>query len=143
TGAGPFGWRGARPGGPPPNFEDIGFSDIFSEIFGGARGARGARFGAGIRGSDVRYTLEIDFLEAVQGARKRLTMPEGGMLDRTVPVCGLAWHVLGLTAKAGPRCRGVEPVVALVEIKGRPHPQLMRVGDGFTLDLQITLVEAV
>ncbi len=143
AGAGPFGWRGARPGGPPPNFEDIGFSDIFSEIFGGARGARGARFGAGIRGSDVRYTLEIDFLEAVQGARKRVTMPEGGMLDLTVPQGVQDGQVLRLKGKGGPGFRGGEPGDALVEIKVRPHPQFKRVGDDITLDLPITIDEAV
>lgn len=140
---GPFGWRGARPGGPPPDMEEAGFSDIFSEIFGGARGARGARFGGGIRGSDVRYTLEIDFLEAVTGARKRVTMPEGGMLDLTVPEGVNDGQVLRLKGKGGPGFRGGEPGDALVEIKVRPHPQFKRVGDDITLDLPIAIDEAV
>src|SRR5690606_18574930 len=143
AGAGPFGWRGARPGGPPPDFEDIGFSDIFSEIFGGARGARGTRFTGGIRGSDVRYTLEIDFLEAVTGARKRVTMPEGGMLDLTVPEGVQDGQVLRLKGKGGPGFRGGEPGDALVEIKVRPHPQFKRVGDDITLDLPISIDEAI
>lgn len=142
AGAGPFGWRGARPGGPAPDFEDIGFSDIFSEIFGGARGARGTRF-TGIRGSDVRYTLEIDFLEAVTGARKRVTMPEGGMLDLTVPEGVQDGQVLRLKGKGGPGFRGGEPGDALVEIKVRPHPQFKRVGDDISLDLPISIDEAI
>ena len=42
-----------------------------------ARGARAgaARGGFAVRGRDVRYTLEIDFLEAVTGAKKRVTLP--------------------------------------------------------------------
>ena len=140
---GPFGWRGARPGGPAPDMEEAGFSDIFSEIFGGARGARGARAGAGIRGSDVRYTLEIDFMEAVAGARKRVTMPEGGMLDLTVPEGVTDGQVLRLKGKGGPGFRGGEPGDALVEIKVRPHPQFKRVGDDIALDLPISLDEAV
>lgn len=143
AGAGPFGWRGARPGGPPPDFEDTGFSDIFSEIFGGARGARGTRFTGGIRGSDVRYTLEIDFLEAVTGTRKRVTMPEGGMLDLTVPEGVNDGQVLRLKGKGGPGFRGGEPGDALVEVRVRPHPQFKRVGDDITLDLPISLDEAV
>jgi len=139
---GPFGWRSARPGGAAPDFEEAGFSDIFSEIFGGARGARGARFG-GIRGSDVRYTLEIDFMEAVTGARKRVTMPEGGMLDLTVPEGVTDGQVLRLKGKGGPGFRGGEPGDALVEIKVRSHPQFKRVGDDITLDLPISLDEAV
>ncbi|MCL4767093.1 MAG: DnaJ domain-containing protein [Hyphomicrobiaceae bacterium] len=140
---GPFGWRGARPGGVGPETEDPGFSDIFSEIFGGARGARGARFGAGIRGGDVRYTLEIDFLEAVAGARKRVTMPEGGMLDLTVPEGVTDGQVLRLKGKGGPGFRGGEPGDALVEIKVKPHPQFKRAGDDITIELPISLDEAV
>ena len=52
AGAGPFGWR-ARGGGPPPNFEDIGFP-TFSRDF--RRCTRRGGAVAGIRGSDVRYT---------------------------------------------------------------------------------------
>ncbi len=140
---GPFGWRGTRPGGPSPDMEEAGFSDIFSEIFGGARGARGGRTGGSIRGSDVRYTLEIDFMEAVTGARKRVTMPEGGMLDLTVPEGVTDGQVLRLKGKGGPGFRGGEPGDALVEIKVRPHPQFKRVGDDITLELPISLDEAV
>ena len=48
---------------------------------GGARAASSF----GMRGRDVRYTLEVDFLEAATGAKKRVTMPDGGVLDITVP----------------------------------------------------------
>jgi DnaJ-class molecular chaperone len=149
--AGPFGWRGgARPG---PGFgqgqqqaEEFGFSDIFSDIFGG-RGGRGSssgtRFGGDIRGSDVRYTLEIDFLEAVTGARKRVTMPEGGLLDLTVPEGVTDGQVLRLKGKGGPGFRGGEPGDALIEIKVRPHPRFKRVGDDIAIDLPIGIDEAV
>ena len=30
-----------------------------------------------MRGQDIRYTLEVDFLEAALGARKRVSMPGG------------------------------------------------------------------
>lgn len=139
--AGPFGWRSARPGaGQGPHAEEFGFSDIFSDLFGGARGTRGP---AGIRGSDVRYSLEIEFLEAVTGARKRVTMPEGGVLDLTVPEGVTDGQVLRLRGKGGPGFRGGEPGDALVEIKVRPHPQFKRVGDDITLDLPISVDEAV
>jgi DnaJ-class molecular chaperone len=147
--AGPFGWRGARPGGgPAPDVEDLGFSDIFSDLFGGTRGTRwggggGTRFGGGIRGSDVRYTLEVDFLEAVTGARKRVTLPEGGMLDLTVPEGVEDGQVLRLKGKGGPGFRGGEPGDALVEIKVRPHTYFSRVGNDIMLELPISIDEAV
>jgi hypothetical protein len=36
---------------------------------------------------DVRDTLEIDFLDAVNGTRKVVTMPDGRTLDTTIPAC--------------------------------------------------------
>src|SRR4029078_6838538 len=79
-GGGPL---GGHPGGAV--FDDYSFSDIFSDVFGsGPRGRRGGR-GFAIRGQDLRYSLEVDFLEAVLGAKKRVTLPDGGVLDLTVP----------------------------------------------------------
>src|SRR5262249_49880566 len=70
----------SRPG------DDFGLGDIFSDLFGGMRGRRAEGDRAAFsRGRDVRYTLEMDFLEAAAGAKKRVTMPDGGVLDLTVP----------------------------------------------------------
>jgi molecular chaperone DnaJ len=59
------------------DFEDLfsGLGSIFGfsmgDLFGGARGQRGGRR----RGSDLRYDLEIDFLEAAHGTEKELRVP--------------------------------------------------------------------
>ena len=34
---------------------------------------------------DVRYTLEVDFLDAVNGGQKRVTMPDGRTLEISIP----------------------------------------------------------
>ena len=137
-GAGPFGGRagGARHG------EEFGFGDIFSDLFGGAR-AGGWGEADATRGRDVRYTLEIDFLEAATGAKKRVTMPDGGVLDLTVPRGVSDGQVLRLKGKGSPGVRGSEAGDALVEIKVRPHPQFSRAGDDIALELPITIDEAV
>jgi DnaJ-class molecular chaperone len=141
-GAGPFGGRaggGARPGAG----DDFGFGDIFSDLFGGARGRRGEAEGSfATRGRDVRYTLEIDFLEAATGAKKRVTMPDGGVLDLAVPEGVSDGQVLRLKGKGSPGA-GSEAGDALVEIKVRPHGQFTRVGDDVALELPITIDEAV
>lgn len=138
--------RGA--GGAGGDFGDFGFSDVFSDIFGGFRGgAAGARPGGGgtytPRGRDVRYTLDVDFLEAVQGARKRVTLPEGGTLDLTVPEGVSDGQVLRLKGKGSPPPRGGEAGDALVEIRVKPHAQFKRQGLDVHLDLPITIDEAV
>lgn len=122
---------------------EFGFSDVFSDFFGGPRSARGARSGLGIRGQDVRYTLEVDFLEAVSGTKKRVTMPEGGMLDLAVPEGVSDGQVLRLKGKGNPGFRGGEAGDALVEIKVRPHPDFRRAGDDIMVELPITIDEAV
>jgi DnaJ-class molecular chaperone len=141
---GPFGWRGGwSGGGQGRHADDFGFGDIFSEIFGGPRAARGGRAGFGMRGADVRYTLEVDFIEAVLGAKKRVTLPEGGALDLTVPEGVTDGQVLRLKGKGSAGIRGGEPGDALVEIRVRPHPHFKRAGDDIVLDVPITIDEAV
>lgn len=125
---------GAAPG------EDFGFGDIFDNVFGARPGARGQPM---FRGSDVRYTLEVDLLEAVNGAKKRVTMPSGGVLDLTVPEGVDDGQVLRLKGKGQPGQRGGEPGDALVEIKLRPHPLFKRNGIDLLVDLPISLDEAV
>jgi molecular chaperone DnaJ len=53
------------------NFSDI-FGDVFGDIFGG--GGRGGRSSVQ-RGSDLRYTLELDLEEAVRGTSVTIRVP--------------------------------------------------------------------
>lgn len=133
----PFG-RTAR--GPA---DDLGFGDIFSDFFGQGGQRAGTRGGFARRGQDVRYSLEIDFLEAVGGARKRITLPSGGVLDLTVPIGTSDGQVLRLRGKGQPGFGGGDPGDALVEIKVRPHPEFERVGDDIISEVPISIDEAI
>lgn len=138
----PYGAGSRRPASAgQPGTEDFGFGDIFDNVFG-ARGA-GARAQTVFRGQDVRYTLEVDLLEAVTGAKKRVTLPDGGVLDLTVPEGVDDGQVLRLKGKGQPGIRGGEAGDALVEIKVRPHPQFKRSGDDLLVDVPISIDEAV
>ena len=132
--------RGAGGGG--RRFESFGFGDVFSDLFGDARHGRGAGRDLG-RGQDVRYTLEVDFLEAVAGAKKRVTLTEGGTLDLTVPEGVADRQVLRLRGKGGPGQQGAGPGDALVEVIIRPHPHFRRQGDDLLIEVPITIDEAV
>ena len=46
---------------------------------------RNRRGGAPMQGRDLRYRMEVDFLEAAKGVTKRVTMPDGKTLDVTIP----------------------------------------------------------
>ncbi len=143
---GPFGgFGGGRARGGAGPADDLGFGDIFSDLFGGARGAGGRAGGSAfsLRGQDVRYTLEIDFLESTGGARKRVTLPEGTVLDLTVPEGVVDGQVLRLKGKGQPGIGGGDHGDALVEIKVRPHTEYERDGDNVLFNLPISIDEAV
>ncbi len=135
--------RGARAGA-PAGHEDFDVGDIFSDIFGGTRyGRSGQRGGFSVKGPDVRYTLELDFLEAVLGAKKRVTMPEGGVLDLSIPAGVSDGQVLRLKGKGAVGIGTTERGDALVEVRVRPHARFQRSDDDILLDAPITIDEAI
>ncbi|WP_072394893.1 DnaJ C-terminal domain-containing protein [Hyphomicrobium sp. CS1GBMeth3] len=137
AGAGAAGGRGR--GG--PIFEDFG--EMFSDIFSSAGRGGGGRPGFAMRGRDVRYTLDVDFLEAVQGAKKRVTLPDNGVLDLVVPAGVTDGQVLRLRGRGEPGVSGGETGDALVEIHVRPNREFRREGDDILVELPITIDEAV
>jgi len=128
-------------------FEDIGaFSDLFGDLFGERGGIReggrgGARFS--MRGPDAQYRLEVDLLDAVNGTKTRITLPDGGTLDVAIPTGVTDGQVLRLKGKGGPGIGEGEPGDALIEISVRPHPVFKREGDDIIVEVPITFDEAV
>lgn len=129
------------------DFADV--SDIFADLFG--RGAGGGRAGGGsgggatmrMRGQNRRYHLELDFLDAVRGTTRRVTVPDGGTLDVTIPAGMQDGTVLRLKGKGGAGRGGGPAGDALVELAVRPHKRFARDGDDIVLELPVTLDEAV
>ncbi|HET9019195.1 MAG TPA: J domain-containing protein [Acetobacteraceae bacterium] len=117
-----------------------GFSaDDLETLFGHAFAEGG--FGGG-QARDVHYSLTVSFMEAANGAVRRVTLPDGRTLDVTIPAGVRDGHVLRLRGqgRAGPRGAAGD---ALVEIGVAPHPVFRREGDDILIDLPITLQEAV
>ena len=112
--------------------------DIFAELF--RRQGRDARRA---RGPDLHYRLSIEFLDAVNGGTKRLTLPEGGTLDVTIPSGIQEGQTLRLRGKGAPSMGEGEAGDALVEISINPHRFFARHGDDIHVDLPVTLAEAV
>lgn len=130
-------------------YEDFGdFSDVFSDLFGQrARARQGAGGGGGesirMRGQDAHYTLDVGFLEAARGATRRLTMPDGSVLDVKIPE-GLAdGQTIRLRGKGGPGYGGGPSGDALVTVTVTPDAYFSRDGLDILCELPITLDEAV
>lgn len=130
---------GAGPGGMGADAFDLGdiFSDLFGSGFGGGRGY------TRMRGRDIRFTLDIDFLDAVNGAKRRISLAEGRTLDVAIPAGVETGQVLRLKNQGGPGVQGGPAGDALVELHVRPHPYFRRDGQDIHLDLNISLTEAV
>jgi molecular chaperone DnaJ len=104
AGGNPFG--GSQPGG--GGFDAGGFSDILSNLFGGAAGGgRGGRGpGAGgpraERGRDLEAEVRLAFQQAVDGTQVSLSVPTSSMCG----TCRGTGAKPGTTPKVCPRCQG-------------------------------------
>ena len=93
-------------------------------------------------GADLHYELPIDFLDAVNGASKTITLPQGGTLNVTIPAGVEDGQTLRLRGKGAPSPGEGPPGDALVQIVVRPHRYFTRIGDDILVDLPITVKEA-
>jgi DnaJ-class molecular chaperone len=117
--------------------EDV--DDLFAFFGRGARGGGTMR----LRGADQHYSLTVDFLTAVNGARQRLNLAPERSLEVTIPPGVRDGQVLRLQGQGSPGINGGPPGDALIEIHVAPHPFFRRDGDDIHLDLPVTLGEAV
>ena len=121
-------------------FDDSTLEGLFAEMFG--RGGRQG-FQPAERGGDIAYSLTVDFLEAANGAKKRVAMGDGQTLDITIPAGLQEGQTLRLRGKGKPGVRGGPPGDAMVEVRIQPHPLFERRDRDIHLDLPISLGEAV
>jgi DnaJ-class molecular chaperone len=134
AGAGP----GPGAGGAQDAF-DLG--DIFSDLFGPGFG--NGRSYSRMRGRDIRFTLEVDFLDSINGAKRRVSLAEGRTLDVAIPAGVESGQVLRLKNQGGAGVQGGPAGDALVELTVRPHAFFRREGQDVHMDLNISLTEAV
>jgi DnaJ-class molecular chaperone len=130
---------GEHPYASSEGFFDFGDEgDLFSGLFG-----RRGRFDLKMRGQDVHYRLPVEFLEAVNGTTRRVTLSDGSTVEITVPPGARDGQLLRLAGKGGAGIGGGPPGDALIEINVKPHPLFKRKGDDIHLELPISLSEAV
>ncbi|MDW5317504.1 J domain-containing protein [Rhizobium sp. PL01] len=101
-----------------------------------------ARVNRVARGSDLNYKLTIDFLEAVNGGKKRISLPDGGSLNLTIPPGMEAGKVLRLRGKGAPAAGTGVTGDALVEISVSTHPYFVRQGNDIHMTMPVTISEA-
>lgn len=135
AGGGAYGGAGGQQGA---GFEDFG--DIFADLFGGGRG-RGGR-PAPRRGRDVRTRMSVDFLDAVKGATRRVTV-DGRALDLAIPAGVKTGQTLRLRGQGEPGVAGGPAGDVYVEVAVKDHPVFKRDGDDIRMEVPVSLREAV
>lgn len=123
--------------------EDL--SDLFGSMFGEGSfdETGGARAKRPRRGHNEHYALAIEFLDAVNGATPRLTLPDGRVLDVKIPPATVDGQTLRLRGQGGRGANGGANGDALIDIQVKPHRFFTRDGQDIRLDLPVSLSEAV
>jgi DnaJ-class molecular chaperone len=152
TGApgGGFETHSFRTGGGPGGMGGAGFEDILNSMFGGAaRGARPGRttpfeFDTGGIGLDLDLSvaMAVSLEEAVNGAEKRVRLPNGKELNIKIPAGVVAGQQIRLKGQ-GETAAGHPPGDLLIAVSIAPHPFFKVDGSDLRVDLPITLYEAV
>jgi molecular chaperone DnaJ len=108
-----FGHAGVGAGAPGGGFADFGdlgnftdlFDDLFGDLFGGRRGGR--RRGRGQRGADLRYNLEIELADVLQGIESKIKIPK----MRPCGTCDGSGARPGTSPETCSACRGTGQIV--------------------------------
>ncbi len=156
---------GAQPGGASFRFAtsgDVGgIDEILSELMGGATG-RGRRRGSGsgasgfefagerqganaaaAQGRDVTLTARVSLEDLVHTRKARVTLPNGKMVDVSIPAGTLGGEKLRLKGHGQASPLGGPSGDAFVEFVLKTHRLFAIDGDDLKLDLPISLDEAV
>jgi len=131
--------------------EDL--EDFLSRAFGGMGGGMGAgmggmgggrgRSGMKARGQDVNYTLRVPFRVAAKGGVQKLQLPDGKMLNVTIPEGAEDRQTLRLKGQGMPGYGGGPAGDAFIELHIEPDAHFVRKDDNIHLDVPVTLKEAV
>jgi molecular chaperone DnaJ len=113
-----------------------GFTDIFSDLFGGG-GEPGPE-----RGGDLEAELTIDFRDAILGTTMDLVLNGKGIKVK-IPEGVADGQKIRLRGKGAPGSNGGPTGDVNVLIHVRPHPLFERRGDDIYIDLPIKVGEAI
>lgn len=134
-------------------FDTIDLSEIFGDLFGQRKSPSGSGFDAFFNdkgfqqsGRDIRYNMEVEFLDALSGYTTKISVDRGHgqeVLAIRVPPGVKDGQTIKLKGKGAQGFQGGQVGDLLIECRVRPHPIFRREGDDIHLDLPITVAEAV
>lgn len=114
-------------------------SDIFGDLFRRGHSQNGLK----MPGHDLRYSIDIPFLEAARGSTKTATMADGKTLNITIPEGLQNGQTLRLRGEGMPGMGGGPTGDAYIDVNVIEHPFFKQKGNDIRITLPITLKEAV
>ena len=150
-GGGGGGGGGRFPGGDPSQAQGGGFGSLFEALFGGGGAAQPGPSPRSRKGADLETALDLDFAEAVRGCEKRIDLdrpqPNGSTLRESLTIRIPAGVDDGgrirLAGKGAPGGQGGPAGDLLAKVRVRPHRFLKRSQRDLTMDVPISVVEAI
>ncbi len=137
--------RAADMGGFSRVFEQASTArDIFEEIFGRMspgdeeKGASRSPFASG-----RRYRLELDFVEACLGTKKRVELADGRKVTIRIPPGVASGQRIRIRRRKKGLAALARQVEAVIEVTVRPHPWFRREGRDIHAKLPLGLHEAI
>ena len=127
-------------------FEEFGMgnSSFFNDLFGQGFGGQGFRT-APQKGQDIEYPIQIGFMDAFNGAERRVqfSLNDGSSRDLTVKIpAGVGTGAkLRVSGKGVPSRSGGRPGDLYIKVEVAPHPAFKRVGQDIEVDIHLKLSE--
>lgn len=140
------GGGGSRAGGPFGFDFDSTFADdeLFNDIFARASKAKAdAKARTQPKGPDSHYRLKVPFREAALGATRRIRLTNGKTVDVRIPPRSEDGTTLRLKGQGLSGMAGGPAGDALVEVAIKDGDSYHRDGDDVTVEVPVTLKEAV
>ncbi len=144
--------QGAPPGGMPFDFGDFetvnvgdygsfDFGSIFGDLFGGGR-QRGRRGPSPAHGRDAAAEIDISLRDAVLGAERDVRV-DGRTLRVKIPPGVGDGSQIRLAGQGGPGAHGGPSGDLFLHVRIGEHPHVRREGKDLSVDLPVTVPEAV
>ncbi|MEZ5856297.1 MAG: J domain-containing protein [Hyphomicrobiaceae bacterium] len=92
---------------------------------------------------DAVYNMDVDFLDAANGATRRVTMPDGVVFDIKIPLVSRQGKCPSQRQGQSRPRQGSTRRRAMILIAINDHPLFKREGDIISLELPVALHEAV
>lgn len=143
-------------GGGGHTINDVDLNDIFADLFGFGGPQRGRRSGnvhfdfggsgfrqAGRKGSDLQWSLPIDFLDAVNGCEKQILLHNGQKVKVKIPAGMSDGSKIRLAGKGNPGVAGGAAGDLIIELKVKDSGDFYRDGNNIHSKISVDLKDAL